>query len=43
MMLVKLTEYSALKFKTALMKFQTANKLKADGILGYEVRKFLNK
>ena len=31
------------KVKEALIKFQTANKLKADGIAGYEVRSFLNR
>ena len=31
------------KTKEALIAFQTANKLKADGIAGYEVRSFLNK
>lgn len=28
--------------EAALIQFQTANKLKADGIMGYEVRSFLN-
>ncbi len=32
-----------LKTKEALMKFQTANGLKSDGIAGYEVRTFLNR
>jgi peptidoglycan hydrolase-like protein with peptidoglycan-binding domain len=31
------------KVKEALIKFQTANGLKADGIVGYETRSFLNK
>ncbi len=31
------------KTKEALIKFQSDNKLKADGILGYEVRTFLNR
>ena len=32
-----------LKTKEALIKFQTAKGLKSDGIVGYEVRSFLNK
>jgi len=32
-----------LQVKTALMKFQTANGLKPDGIMGYETRTLLNK
>ena len=31
------------KVKEALIKFQTANNLKADGMVGYEMRTFLNK
>ncbi|MFA5791905.1 MAG: peptidoglycan-binding protein [Candidatus Paceibacterota bacterium] len=31
------------KTKEALIKFQIANKLKSDGIVGFEVRNFLNK
>ncbi len=32
-----------LQTKEALIKFQTVNKLKSDGLVGYEVRTFLNK
>ncbi len=31
------------KVKATLKKFQTANGLRPDGIVGYEVREFLNK
>jgi peptidoglycan hydrolase-like protein with peptidoglycan-binding domain len=39
----KETNYFGQKTKEALMKFQKANNLKGDGILGPNTRKILNK